>query len=84
MARGRPVIATRVGGVDELVDPGTNGWLVDPESPDALADALCVVLESDDLAAKLGRAARAAAERRDPTAEYEAGIARLAQWIGAP
>jgi glycosyltransferase involved in cell wall biosynthesis len=84
MARGRPVIATRVGGVSELVDPGTNGCLVDPDSAGALADALCLVLERSDLAAKLGCAARAVAERRDPAAEYEAGIARLAQWIGAP
>jgi glycosyltransferase involved in cell wall biosynthesis len=84
MARGRPVVATRVGGLAELVDSGTNGCLVDPESADDLADALCVVLESRDLAAKLGRAARAVAEVRDPAAEYEAGIARLAQWIGAP
>jgi len=84
MARGRPVIATRVGGLAELVDSGTNGWLVDPESAEALAESLCVVLESSDLAAKLGRAARGTAERRDPTAEYEAGIARLAHWIGGP
>ena len=81
---GRPVVATRVGGLAELVDSGTNGCLVDPESADDLADALCVVLESRDLAAMLGRAVRAVAEVRDPAAEYEAGIARLAQWIGAP
>jgi len=42
------------------------------------------VLESRDLATKLGDAARAVAEQRDPAAEYEAGIARLAEWIGAP
>jgi len=84
MARGRPIVATRVGGLAELVDSGTNGALVEPESAGALAEALSVVLESRDLATKLGDAARAVAEQRDPAAEYEAGIARLAEWIGAP
>jgi glycosyltransferase involved in cell wall biosynthesis len=39
-ALGRPVIATRVGGVPELVEPGVNGWLVAPGSAEALADAM--------------------------------------------
>jgi glycosyltransferase involved in cell wall biosynthesis len=67
-----------------LVDPGTNGSLVEPESAAALADALCVVVEHRDLATKLSGAAREQAERRDPAAEYECGMARLAQWIGTP
>jgi glycosyltransferase involved in cell wall biosynthesis len=83
MARGRSVVATRVGGVTELVEPGTNGCLVEPDSADALADAVCGVLESRDLAMQLGDAARDAAERRNPASEYESGIARLSQWIGA-
>jgi glycosyltransferase involved in cell wall biosynthesis len=40
MAHGLPVVATRVGGLPEIVEDGANGWLVDPESPAALAQAL--------------------------------------------
>lgn len=40
MARGRPVVATAVGGVAELVAPGKNGWLVAPGSVERLGDAL--------------------------------------------
>jgi glycosyltransferase involved in cell wall biosynthesis len=37
---GRPVIASRVGGMPEIVRDGENGLLVDPDDPDGLADAV--------------------------------------------
>ena len=40
MALQRPVIATYVGGIPELVMPGVTGWLVPPGSAEALADAM--------------------------------------------
>jgi colanic acid/amylovoran biosynthesis glycosyltransferase len=40
LARGRPAIATRIAGIPELVEPGTNGWLVTAGSADQLADAM--------------------------------------------
>ena len=36
----RPVIATRVGGIPEIVQDGLNGFLIPPENPDALAAAV--------------------------------------------
>ncbi len=40
MARGLPVVASRVGGLPEIVEENVTGWLVPPDSPEALADAL--------------------------------------------
>jgi colanic acid/amylovoran biosynthesis glycosyltransferase len=40
MALGRPVIATTITGIPELVRPGENGWLVTPGRADRLADAI--------------------------------------------
>jgi glycosyltransferase involved in cell wall biosynthesis len=40
MAHGLPVVASRVGGLPEIVEDGASGWLVEPESPAALARAL--------------------------------------------
>jgi glycogen(starch) synthase len=39
-AAGTPVIATRLPGLEDLIDPGKTGWLVAPESPLELANAL--------------------------------------------
>jgi L-malate glycosyltransferase len=43
MALGTPVVATAVGGVPELIEDRSNGWLVPPRDPRALADA-CLAL----------------------------------------
>lgn len=47
MALQRPVIATQVGGIAELVRDGTDGWLVPAGSIDALADAIRRCLAAD-------------------------------------
>ncbi len=55
MAAGKPVVATRVDGIPELVSDGENGLLVNPDDPQALADAICALLEDQGLARRLGR-----------------------------
>ncbi|MFQ5641308.1 MAG: glycosyltransferase family 4 protein [bacterium] len=44
MATGLPVVATRVSGISEVIDPLDNGFLVPPKNPWALAEALKEVL----------------------------------------
>ena len=58
-ARGRGVVASRAGGILDLVDEGEQGLLVDPEDTSALADALVRVLNDRALAERLGAAAHA-------------------------
>jgi glycosyltransferase involved in cell wall biosynthesis len=58
MAAGLPVVATRVGGNAEVVEDERTGLLVPPRDPTALAQAICRLLESQDLAASFGRAGR--------------------------
>lgn len=71
---GRAVIATRVGGLPELVTPDV-GRLVPPEDPDALAAAILEVVESSGLAAELGDAAAASVEQGDWRAVAAATLA---------
>jgi glycosyltransferase involved in cell wall biosynthesis len=60
MAVGTPVVATRVGGLAEIVDDGVTGLLVEPGEPDALAAAVLEVLGRRDA---MSAAARQAARR---------------------
>jgi glycosyltransferase involved in cell wall biosynthesis len=59
--RGRGVVGTRAGSIPNLVGDGVSGVLVDPDDPDALADALVRVLSDRALAERLAEGARAAA-----------------------
>ena len=81
MAAGLPVVATRVGGVPELVDPGRTGWLVDPEDAPGLAAALNQALADPEAAQTLGRAGRARALQdfslETMAQRYEAVLDRL-------
>jgi glycosyltransferase involved in cell wall biosynthesis len=61
-ARGRPVVATAVGGIPDLVETDRNGVLVEPGDPGALARALLRVLEDREFAERLSSGAREAAE----------------------
>lgn len=81
MARGRPVVASDVGGMRELVEEGVTGRVVPPEDVGALAKALRDVLADPEGAERMGRVAHSRAEERNPAAEYEEGIRRLASWI---
>jgi glycosyltransferase involved in cell wall biosynthesis len=59
--RGRAAVASRVGGIADLVDDGENGLLVPPRDPRALAEALHRVLADPGLAERLGASAKASA-----------------------
>lgn len=57
-ASGLPVVATRTGGLREIVRDGETGFLVDPCSPDQLADCLQRLIDSPQLRARMGGSAR--------------------------
>ncbi len=61
-AWGRPVIATPVGGVPDLVRAEENGLLVPPGDPEALRDALLRLRDDPSLVARLSAGARKTAE----------------------
>lgn len=67
-----PVIASRVGGISEIIEDNKTGLLVPPENSRALADALSLLLKDPAHAAKLAKNAR----RR---IETQFGAARMAE-----
>jgi glycosyltransferase involved in cell wall biosynthesis len=64
LALGKPVVATRVGGIPEIVTDGATGLLVPPEDPGAMAEALVRLLAEPALARALGAAGREVAGTR--------------------
>jgi glycosyltransferase involved in cell wall biosynthesis len=76
MACGLPVVATRVGGLPEVVEEGVTGLLVPPADPAALADAIVRLCNDPFGRERMGRAGGRRAEElfdvRRMVAQYEA------------
>ncbi len=64
LAYGKPVIATRIGGIPEVVVDGKTGLLVPCHSPAALADAIDELVDDPERRARFGAAARLDAAAR--------------------
>jgi len=64
MAVGKPVVITRSGGPEEVVEDGHTGVLVPPADPKSLASKICDLLRNPELAATLSRNARAEVESK--------------------
>jgi glycosyltransferase involved in cell wall biosynthesis len=73
----RPVVATAVNGVPDLVVDGQNGYLVPPGRPDLLAERTLAVLALPDRGASLGAAGAARIRGRFDVTEMVAGIDEL-------
>jgi glycosyltransferase involved in cell wall biosynthesis len=77
MAAGKPIVATSVGGVPELIQHDRHGLLVPPADPACLAEALASLAFDPDRAARLGRAARARVEEHYTVDRLLARVERL-------
>ena len=62
MAMGKPVVATNVGGIPEVVEEGQTGFLVPPRDPKAIADRVLSLCRDSARRLQMGRAARARVE----------------------
>jgi L-malate glycosyltransferase len=73
-AEGLPVVASRVGGLSEIVVDGVTGVLVPPGDPNALSAALIRLLEDPDLRRRLGDQARRRCQERFSIAAHVRAI----------
>jgi glycosyltransferase involved in cell wall biosynthesis len=64
MALARPVVASAVGGIPEMIEAGRTGLLVPPKDPDRLADAIVRLITDHPYADTLGKAGRDLVEER--------------------
>lgn len=63
MAHGKPVVASRVGGLPEIVEDGVSGWCIPPGSAQALADSVAAAVSDRARLIRFGAAAREQARR---------------------
>lgn len=61
---GKPVIASRIGGIPELIDHGTDGLLFEPGNAEELASCMRQLAENPELASEMGKRGRAKMEER--------------------
>lgn len=77
MQMGRPVVATRLGGLAEVVADGETGFVVDPDDPAAMARRIVALLSDPATAERMGEAGRARAQRLFGIDRYVRDYARL-------
>lgn len=76
-ARGVPVIATRCGGPEEIVEDGTTGYLVPLDDPDAVADRMSRLLADPQTAQAMGHRGADLVRARFGTTTFRAAMVRL-------
>lgn len=81
MMHSRPILASRIGGLPELVQDGVTGRLFAPGDSAALAAGMARVLAEPDAAAVMGRAGRAAFARRFTRDRHVAELEELYQAV---
>ncbi len=59
MALGKPIVASSVGGITDLVNNGDNGLLVPPRDPDALKEAILKLIRNKNMAQEMGKKGKA-------------------------
>ena len=77
MAMGKPVVATSVGGIPEIVNPGVTGYLHRHGSSAELADAILHLVENPEEAARIGGAAREYVRQNCTLRKFTAEIAKV-------
>jgi len=63
MACGLPIVATRVGGVPDIIEDGANGYLINTKNPEQIAEALLRVLQDEELQKIMSNNNRKSAEK---------------------
>ena len=70
MGLGKPVIASNVGGVSEIVDDGETGLLVEPGRPDQIAEKILYLLSHPEEYVRIAQNARETAQRKSSLTHY--------------
>lgn len=69
-AAGKPVIASRIGGIPELINDGVDGFLFEPGNAEELSTLMRRLVENPEMASEMGKQGRAKVEERYSIEKY--------------
>ncbi|HTY60841.1 MAG TPA: glycosyltransferase [Acidobacteriota bacterium] len=77
MASAKPIVATRVGDAERIIQDGAEGLIIEPENPEAISEAVASLLRAPEQALEMGTRAREKAERNWTIARLSANYQAL-------
>ena len=74
MALGKPVIASNIGGVSEIIEDGITGMLIEPNHPEQITDRIVYLLSNQEIYSSIAQKAKEVANKRFSLQKYVAAI----------
>jgi glycosyltransferase involved in cell wall biosynthesis len=81
MSLGKPVIASKVGGVCEIIEDGVNGMLIEPNHPEQITDRIIQLLSDKEMYHRMGWEAKEAVTRKFSLKRYVVAMERVCQEV---
>ncbi len=81
---GLPIVATRVGGIPEIVEDGVNGFLCEPDAIDTLSDAVLRCYREPELGRRIGESNKNKARNFSPARMADRYMNIYDRLVGAP
>ncbi len=76
MSLGKPVIASNIGGVREMIEDGVNGLLVAPNRPEQIAEKIIRLFNNQEICDRIGEKARKKVHQEFSLKNYVKGLER--------
>jgi glycosyltransferase involved in cell wall biosynthesis len=81
MSLGKPVIASKVGGVCEIIEDGVNGMLIEPNHPEQITDRIIQLLSDKEMYNRMGWEAKEAVTRKFSLKRYVVEMERACKEV---
>lgn len=81
MSLGKPVIASKVGGVSEIIEDGINGMLIEPNHPEQITDRIIQLLSDKEMYHRMGWEAKEAVTRKFSLKRYVVEMERACKEV---
>ncbi len=81
MSWGLPVISSNAGAIPEIIQEGVNGFIVNPKSPEQIAERILALINNKDLRIKMGKESRRLFESKYTLEVYDQNLIRTLKFF---